>query len=102
MALQPLNPSLLTALAREEDGEDDVDEGLEWRLQYDLRNIRRRIAEDEDWGTGVEELVSMNGGYWEWVNYTTKPTAKGRMENNKWNIEFVVGIVDLRPTKRDR
>ena len=102
MKLPPLNPNMLIALAREEVREEDVDEGLDYPLDYCVSNIRRLIAEDKDWGIGVNELVRNGVRAGTWMGYTRRPTAEERKGNNEWYIELLVGIVHLRPTKRDR
>lgn len=102
MKLQPLDPNMLIALAREENGQEDVDEGLEHPLNFRVRDIRRLIAEDKDWGIGVNELVWNGVRVGTWMGYTTRPTAEERKGNNEWYIELLVGIVHLRHTKQDR
>ena len=101
MNLQPLNPNMMIALAREDDGEEDIDEGLEHPLDFRIRDIRRLIAENENWGSGVDDLVREGVRARTWMTYTRSLKLEERKGSNEWFVEFLVGIFDLSFIKRD-
>ena len=92
MKLQPLDPQLLDAVARE----DDVDEGMDFILHHHMSNIRTMIKEDEDWGSGVEGLMRGGGGIPALIR-RTKPmmTLEERMGSDDSFIEFAVRAIHL-------
>ena len=89
--LQPLDPKRLNALAREE----DVDEDLDFTLHHHMSTVRQEIAEGDDWGLGVWNLL-MEGGRWVvMIRRTRSMKREERKGSDEWYIVFYVRAIDL-------
>lgn len=84
--IQPLNPEIMEALARE----GDVDEGMEFHLHSHISTIRRQIKEDEDWGLGVWGLMIEGGRILASIQRTKPMVYEERMGSDDWYLELGV------------
>lgn len=89
--LKPLDPRRLNALAREEDVDDDLD----FTLHQHMSTVRQEIAEDDNWGAGVWNLL-MEGGRWLVGLRRTRPLKyHERIGSDEWYIVFHVRAIGL-------
>ena len=87
--LKPLDPQRLNALAREEDVDDDLD----FTLHHHMSTVRKEIAEGDDWGLGVWNLL-MEGGRWlVGIRRTRSLKYEERKGSDEWYIVFHVRAI---------
>ena len=89
--LQPLDSERLDALARE----DDVDEGMDFTLHKHMSSVRRLIKEDNNWGLGVEGLMTEGVRTLAYVRRTRPMTFEERRGSDDWFVEFAVRAIHL-------